>query len=252
MLIAIEAALAVVAGILAGVTGGGGGIIFVPLLLALGLTPTEAVAASNVSILITTLAGTVGNLRRGPLPWRRVLLIALGALACAPLGAYLALRLPGALLLVGLIALNIVNFIVIGRRARRAAGQLPGDPAPARATAARELATGGVGGGLAGLFGVGGGIVMVPLMVGWLRMPVRLAARVSLAVIIATSGGAILGFLAQGSDIDWAHGAILGLGGIVGAPIGGHILHRITARTATRILQAVIVVVTVSMVLRLL
>lgn len=254
MLIALEAVLAVVAGVFAGLTGGGGGVIFVPVLIMMGLPPTAALATSNVSILITTTSATISNARRGLVPWRRVGLLAVGAVVTAPVGAYLALRLPGRLLLAGLIALNIVNLIVIERRSRQSApsSDIREAPESARATPARVLATGASGGAMAGLFGVGGGIIMVPLQVGWLRTPIRAAARISLAVIIATSGGAVLGFAVQGGQIDWLSGLLLGVGGIIGAPIGARVLRRISAVAATRILQVVIVAVTVSLVARVL
>lgn len=253
-MIVLEALLAVVAGIFAGVTGGGGGVIFIPILLLVGLSPIEAVATSNVAIVITTIAATIPSASRGLIPWRRVLVFALGAVVMAPFGAFVALRVPPNALLIALILLNVTNIIVVGRRAHRN-GPTPVDQRAevhqGRVTTGPALVTGGIGGAMAGLFGVGGGIVMVPLQVAWLHTPIRTAARISLAVIIATSGAAVLSYAVQDpASVKWMSGALIGIGGIVGAPIGAALLRRITSRTATRILQLVLVVVTASLLYR--
>lgn len=254
-MIVLEALLAITAGIFAGVTGGGGGVIFIPILLLMGLSPIQAVATSNVAIVITTIAATVPSASRGLIPWRRVLVFAVGAIVMAPFGAFIALRVPAQLLLVALITLNVVNFVVVGRRARR------NTPTPAsqqaelhegRTNTGPALVTGGIGGAMAGLFGVGGGIVMVPLQVAWLHTPIRTAARISLAVIVATSGSAVVSYaLQQPGTVQWSSGLVIAAGGIIGAPIGAALLRRITNRTATRILQSVLVVVTISLAYRL-
>lgn len=63
-MIVLEAILAITAGIFAGVTGGGGGVIFIPILLLMGLSPIQAVATSNVAIVITTIAATIPKIGR--------------------------------------------------------------------------------------------------------------------------------------------------------------------------------------------
>lgn len=253
-MIALEIVLAIAAGVFAGVTGGGGGIIFIPILLLMGLSPIESVATSNIAIVITTIAATIPSAARGLIPWRRVAVFALGAVAFAPIGAFIALRVPSAFLLVALIALNVINFIVVGRRARRHA-PVPADQRTelehGRVSAGPAFVTGGVGGAMAGLFGVGGGLVMVPLQVAWLHTPIRTAARISLAAIIATSGAAVLSYVVQQpATLQWSNGILIGVGGVVGAPIGAALLRRMSPRTATRILQSVLVLVTVSLVYR--
>lgn len=254
-MIVLEAILAITAGIFAGVTGGGGGVIFIPILLLMGLTPIQAVATSNVAIVITTIAATLPSASRGLIPWRRVFVFAIGAVVMAPVGAFVALRVPPAVLLVSLITLNVVNIVVVGRRARShgpSPARQPSELDEGRVNTGPALVTGGIGGAMAGLFGVGGGIVMVPLQVAWLRTPIRTAARISLAVIVATSGSAVVSYaLQQPGTVEWISGMVVAIGGIIGAPIGAAILRRISNRTATHILQVVLIVVTVSLLYRL-
>ena len=75
--------LGLLAGLLSGLLGIGGGLLFAPLLLALGLAPHQALATSTLAIVPTTLGGTWAHLRSGQLPWRAGLAIALGAAAAA-------------------------------------------------------------------------------------------------------------------------------------------------------------------------
>lgn len=251
-----ELVVGIAAGVLAAMTGGGGGLVFVPVLLLMGLPVAEAVATSNVGILITTAAATVSNARAGDVPWRRVLEIGIPAVLMAPLGALVAVRMPGALLLALLAGLNVVNAILAGRPVAGADPDVD-DAAPTEDSSAlpartipRIAATGGSGGFLAGMFGIGGGLVVVPLQIIWLRTPIKVAARVSLAVIVFSSAAAILGHLWSGGGIHWDAGIALGLGGLIGAPVGSFLLRRITPRAATVLLQVVLLAVAAQLTMR--
>lgn len=86
----------------------------------------------------------------------------------------------------------------------------------------------GLAGGLAsGLLGVGGGIVMVPLLTLWLRIDRRTAHAVSLAAIlpIAAVGSAL--FIAEG-QVELQMVALLAAGGVGGSILGVRLLDRIS------------------------
>jgi uncharacterized protein len=86
--------LGVAAGVLAGMFGVGGGILFVPTLLALGLGQLHAEATSLLAILPTVAAGTWRQHRYGNVGWRPALVLGLGSIAGVEGGAYLAVSLP--------------------------------------------------------------------------------------------------------------------------------------------------------------
>jgi uncharacterized membrane protein YfcA len=93
--ILLAAALGVVGGMLAGLFGVGGGILFVPTLtLALGLTQLHAEASSLLAIIPTVLAGTWRQQRYGNVRWRPALVIGLAAIAGVEGGVVLAETLP--------------------------------------------------------------------------------------------------------------------------------------------------------------
>ena len=91
----LAAALGVVGGILAGLFGVGGGILFVPTLtLVLGLTQLHAEASSLLAIIPTVLAGTWRQQRYGNVRWRPALVIGVAAIAGVEGGVVLAEALP--------------------------------------------------------------------------------------------------------------------------------------------------------------
>jgi uncharacterized membrane protein YfcA len=91
----LAAVLGFVGGVLAGLFGVGGGILFVPtLVLVLGLTQVHAEATSLLAILPTVLVGAWRQQRHGNVDWRAALLVGLGSVAGVEGGVQLAKALP--------------------------------------------------------------------------------------------------------------------------------------------------------------
>lgn len=85
-----------------------------------------------------------------------------------------------------------------------------------------------VGGVLSGLFAIGGGILMVPLLTGWARMDQRRAAATSLVAIVPTALVSSSVYLADG-QIDVVAAVFVALGAVAGAVLGSRLLHRTPA-----------------------
>jgi len=93
--VVVAIALGLVAGVLAGLYGVGGGILFVPtLVLAFGLGQVEAEATSLVAILPTVAAGAWRQHRYGNVRWRAAVVIGLAAIGGVELGVLAAKSLP--------------------------------------------------------------------------------------------------------------------------------------------------------------
>jgi uncharacterized protein len=92
--IAVAVALGFAAGIVAGMFGIGGGILFVPTLVALGLGQVEAEATSLAAILPTVAAGTWSQARYGNVRWRPAFVIGIVSIVGVLGGAYVALWMP--------------------------------------------------------------------------------------------------------------------------------------------------------------
>lgn len=93
----------------------------------------------------------------------------------------------------------------------------------------RAVALGAVAGIVAGLFGVGGGVIVVPGLVLWLALTQREASGTSSATIVASSAAAVISFGVSGS-VDWRAAALILVGSVVGAGIGAWIAGRIDER----------------------
>ena len=99
MTVALAAvALGLAAGVLAGLFGVGGGILFVPTLLALGLGQVEAEAASLLAILPTVAAGAWRQHVYGNVRWRAALALGLASVAGVAGGSWLAVSMDEVLL----------------------------------------------------------------------------------------------------------------------------------------------------------
>jgi uncharacterized protein len=112
-------AVGLAAGVLAGMFGVGGGILFVPTLVALGLDQHHAEATSLLAIIPTVAAGTWRNHRYGNVRWRAALLIGLGSIGGAFGGTYLAQALPERTLRLLFAGLMVITAAQLSWRALR-------------------------------------------------------------------------------------------------------------------------------------
>jgi uncharacterized membrane protein YfcA len=104
--------------------------------------------------------------------------------------------------------------------------RVPAVVQPATGSWGTLAAIGAVGGVLSGLFAIGGGILMVPLLVWRARMDQRRAAATSLVAIIPTGVVSSAIYLAHG-DVDVIAGLFVAVGAILGAVIGSRLLRRL-------------------------
>ncbi len=212
-------------GILAGFLGIGGGTVLVPIQVALGSTPVQSIATSSLAIVITSISGTVQNWRMGYINFKQVFLLGIPALLTAQLGVYLANIFPSHILLFAFGMLLLLNIFLVELRKNLTKGQVQTQAQNFNPTVAR-IFTGGTAGILAGLFGVGGGVIMVPLQILLLGEPIKLAIQTSLGVIVMTAISASVGHALSG-NILFLQGIILGIGGLVGAQISTRFLPKL-------------------------
>lgn len=183
------AAVGAAAGLLSGLLGIGGGLVVGPTLALLGMPLERAVGTSLVAVAPIAAVAAVTGLLTAPeqLAWGAALMIALGGQLGAPLGARLVVALPRA----GL-RLVFVAFL-LAAALRNLLGAPDGSPGGTGfeepvVRAAAQLVLGVLAGVCSSLFGVGGGVVVVPglvFLVGGFSFPA--AAATSLAAMIPTA-----------------------------------------------------------------
>jgi uncharacterized protein len=264
-----------IAGVLAALLGIGGGLIMVPVLTIWGATPVQAVATSLIGIVFSSISGTYQNWRMKFIDPERVALLSFPAMLTTELGVWLANRLPAEVLLICFAALQVgaIYLIDLKQRLKRKSkrvdpdhmlpagqdsysysnsyGTLQTQTQPAEAIAAdpRILPTQGIGllaGALSGLFGVGGGIVMVPLQMLFLNETIKDAVRTSLGAITLISIWA-LGRHALSGNVLWLAGIYLGLGGVIGAQFGARILPKLPDATVSLLFRVLLLLLAIYM-----
>jgi uncharacterized protein len=115
----LAAVLGVVAGILSGLFGVGGGILFVPILTWLGLTQLHAEASSLLAIIPTVCVGVWRQQRYNNVRWRSAAILGVASIAATVGGAQVAVSLPEATLRKLFAVLLILTAAQIAWRARR-------------------------------------------------------------------------------------------------------------------------------------
>ncbi len=227
--------LGLMVGLVTGATGAGGGALAVPLLLALaGLPLGEAVPLSLTAVGLSALIGAALALRAGELRWRAAIVIGIAGVLAAPLGVTLAQHLPAQPLLLALAGLLLFT---AWRQWHPPAPPTPSTRPPIclrwpgqvrlrwTGPCAVSLTGLGLGAGLAsGLFGIGGGFVIVPALQKLSDLDLRHIQATSLAVIAAVA--------ASGIAAAAAHQALPGLAALPFA--GGSVLGVLVGRRAAR------------------
>jgi hypothetical protein len=222
-LMAIAAGL--VAGLLSGVFGIGGGIVLVPLLgFLLGLGQQDAQGLTLAVLLLPIgLPAVLAYRKRVVIPWRLVAALIVGFVVTVGPGARVALAMDEPGLRALFAGLVVVAAIQAWRRSTGQPGQASGVPRRARSSW-NGLWIGAAGGFLAGLFGVGGGIVMVPLLVAAMQLDQHEAQAVSLAVMLPPVGiPGVLAYAQARGALPWAIMALVAAGFAVGAFLGARV-----------------------------
>jgi len=223
----LAVALGAVIGLVMALTGAGGGVMAIPLLvLGLHLPVQQAAPVGLVAVGLAAVLGAALGLRQGIVRYRAAALIGTAGMLMAPLGVFLAQRLPNRPLL-GAFALVLIY--TAWRMLRRSKLSIPlAATALCRVSStdqrltwtlpcARALTgTGLIAGLLSGLLGVGGGFVIVPALTRYTDLDIRSIQLTSLAVIAlvslsGVSAAAMHGPLRWDVALPFACGAVLAL-----------------------------------------
>lgn len=228
--------LGTVIGILLGLLGGGGSILAVPALVyGVGLPLRAAVPTSLLVVGISAAVAVLPRLRAGQVRWRIAAVFGAAGAAAAFAGAAVNRLLDPRVVLVGF----ALMMVAAGARMLRGQGggggdcALPGGGVNWRGCLPRSVAAGVVVGFLTGLFGVGGGFLIVPALVLLLGLPMTVAVGTSLAIIVINSAA---GFAAHAGDttIDYGIAASFTVAAIVGSLVAARVATRLPAARLRR------------------
>ena len=248
----IEAILSgVIVGISLGLTGGGGSILAVPLLIGLiGLPLRDSVAVSLAVVGTTALYGAL--LQRKHVRWGPGIALGIGGILGAPLGAHWGSGWPETLTLSLFAALMI--FIALKMWRGKETQDVPlsiwtcrRDPQASHSfqwsCAAKLVLAGALTGIISGIFGVGGGFLLVPVLHLVAAMPITVALATSLVGIFLISAAAFTSNLLTLSTFPTAIAAWFLLGGAIGITAGSWSKKLIPADALRRVFASALVIV---------
>jgi hypothetical protein len=233
------------AGVLSALLGIGGAVITTPVVRLLGGTPIEAVGSTVPAIVPGAISGAWRYTREGMVEWRLALTLGSTGSVMAVVGALTSDVVNGRVLMVLTAGVMLWAGLSVVVRLR-GGGAAPMDADPGDGLAARQsipllMALGSLAGFVAGLLGVGGGIVLVPVLTGPLRVPMRRAVASSLVAVAVFQVPALVTHIALG-HVNWALALPLMAGVVPGAQVGAQLTVSATDRTI-RILFGLLIVV---------
>ena len=244
-------------GVSLGALGGGGSILAVPaLVFIVGQTPAQATTTSLLVVGSAAVAGALRHWRQGRVHVRQGILFGLVGVAGSLVGSAVNRRLDGDVLLLAFAGLIVVAAwrIVAGcpsctrvgeTNALRvsSAGTVAVINRPVAARIAKLAAAGTLVGFLTGLFGVGGGFVIVPALTLVLQYSMPQAIGTSLVVIAVNTATALA--VRLGGAIDWGTALVFTAAAIAGVSAGTRIADRIAPQTMQRSFAVLLVLVAV-------
>ena len=256
-----------VVGLSLGLTGGGGAIFAVPLLVyGLSFDPRQAVGISLASVGVTSAVGFVGRWRAGQVELLTGLMFGLAGMLGAPIGSWFSNLIPESLLL---LLFAVLMFIVATRMWHKAAlareelvfamDEMKG--ATCRRDAAGELTLtspcalllgilGVATGILSGLFGVGGGFIIVPALVLFSGMGIHRAVGTSLMAISLISAAGVGAHLLAGRNIPFDVTLYFVVGGVLGLLAGMSTSQFLSGPALQKVFALAIVAVAIFVIVR--
>ncbi|MDQ4213607.1 sulfite exporter TauE/SafE family protein [Microbacterium capsulatum] len=241
------AGIGLLAGLMSGLFGVGGGTVIVPMLvLLLAYDQRLASGTSLAAVVPAALVGVISYAANGQVAWIPALILAAGAVVGAQIGTWMLPRIPLTWLrwafIVFLVGVMVNLFIVI-----------PSRTATLDLTwiAALALILAGVATGvLSGLLGVGGGIIIVPVLMLFFGMSDLIAKGTSLLMVIPTSVSGTIGNLRR-RNTDLFVAAVIGVAACITVPLGAWIARQVDPRVGNILFAAFIALIVAQLVVRL-
>ncbi|RMF40811.1 MAG: sulfite exporter TauE/SafE family protein [Anaerolineae bacterium] len=232
--------------ILFSMLGLGGALVYNPLMVWFGYDFKEVVVSTGLLLNgLTALSAAWVYYRKGLIDFSIGLPLTLAAMLGAPVGAWFTRFVPTTTLM-WLFSLVV---IVSAWRMLRTSGAV--DPETVRGTHLQRAllgsAVGFVVGALAGLLGIGGGFLFVPLLI-FLGYPTKVAAATTALAVVFSSFSGLAGHLAAG-HVDWQLMTFAGLAVVLGSQIGARLMtERIPAQTLKRLFGGVLLLIALKLV----
>jgi uncharacterized protein len=245
-------------GVALGLTGGGGSILAVPLLVyGLGVDFHQAVTISLLVVGITALTGFIPKIKSGEVEISAGIILAISGMVFAPVGSAIGALINSTTLLIIFSALMMVIGIwswvrskvsALNKASKNAACHyLPSGKLHLTSKCKIVLLISGIiTGVLTGLFGVGGGFLIVPALIFAAKMPIKKAITTSLLIIFLVSTSGFLSHIST-THINWAMAMYFIIGGAIGMFGALKIKDKLNSAALQKIFSVLLVVLGLAM-----
>jgi uncharacterized membrane protein YfcA len=221
---ALSLGLGALIGVLLGLLGGGGSILAVPALVyGMGLGIDEAIPISLIVVAAGAAVGVLPKIRAGQVRWRMAGIFAVAGIPATVLGSAISRHLPESALLIGFAIVMVVagTRMLADQDNAGTACEVRAGQVNWRRCLPRSMGAGLVVGLLTGLFGVGGGFLIIPTLVVVLGVEMSTAVGTSLLIIIANSAAGIFSHL-HDVGADWSLTAAFVGAAVVASLVAGY------------------------------
>jgi uncharacterized membrane protein YfcA len=244
-------------GIIASLTGVGGGIFIVPILTFFyDFKVNGATATSLTTIIFTAIAATINYSRQKRIFYKTGLILIITTAPGAYLGAWLATIMEEQLLglIFGFFLILVATRMIISTLRKKSQSKSLLVKTDSELIKSREILVIGAGlsffGGVAsGLLGIGGGTLIVPIMVAIMGMPIHYATATSMFTMIFTSISGVTKYY-QSNLIDFPVALILAAGTVIGAQVGAYASKKISGRNLSLIFGIMLIAAGINMILK--
>lgn len=247
------AVIGVAIGVVVGLLGAGGGILSVPVLVyILGQSPHDATSGSLVIVLLSAITGLWAHARNGNVRWKEGFTVGLFSSVAAVIGARIVPHIQGDVLMI-LFAILVtgVGIYMLWRGIQQRRVEFGKAPAPVEAKEGEEkspalwaIALAGSLVGLAsGIFGIGGGFAVVPILIYMFHFTNRQATGTSILVMSISSAAGLLGRIGTPVSIDWPIVLLFAAGSMLGSLLGEPIGRRLRPSTLTLAFGSFLIIV---------
>jgi uncharacterized membrane protein YfcA len=244
-------------GILASMVGVGGGVFIVPILTFFyAFSVSNATGTSLTAIIFTALASTFNYARQKRIYYRTGLVLATTSAPGAYLGGWVAgnineklLGLIFGIFLILVAARMIFTMIREKTQSKSLQSKTDKELLKIRNTIIIGTSLGFFAGFASGLLGIGGGILIVPVMTYALGMPIHFATATSMFTIIFTATSGVAEYYQQGL-VNLPIALLFGLGTIIGAQVGATTSKKLSGRNLVLIFSVIIVIAGANMILK--
>lgn len=235
--------LGVGVGALSGFFGIGGGTILIPLLLLLGFGTKEAIGISVVQMVFSSIYGSYLNNKKGSLDISMVGTIGVGGFIGALLSGFITSSVDDKIL--EIIFLAFASFALL-----RMFFKIEEDRAQKEANRMLLFFIGFIIGAISMTVGVGGGLLLIPILVGFLHVELKKAISAGLFFVVFSS---MAGLISHGLSrhVDFESGIIIGLASLIGVYFGIILKDRVNIVLQKRLLISFYLLIVVYLINRI-